>query len=76
MTAQSMKMIDLKRWNLVQMMLLQRVGLPLEPETLLIFGEWFSTEVDNLRRLPRLSEVRQVRENFECGCTPENKRAA
>ena len=61
MTAQSMKMIDLKRWNLVQMMLLQKVGLPLEPETLLVFGEWFSTEVDNLRRLPRLSEVRQAR---------------
>ncbi len=65
MTAQSMKMIDLKRWNLVQMMLLQKVGLPLEPETLLVFGEWFSTEVDNLRRLPRLSEVRQARLIFK-----------
>ena len=76
MTAHSMKTIDLKRWNLVQMMLLQRIGLPLEPETLLVFGEWFSSEVDNLRRLPRLSEVRQAQPILLCSCSPVNEQAA
>ncbi len=45
-------------------------------KTLLIFGEWFSSEVDNLRRLPRLSEVRQARSVFVCDCSQENEQPA
>ena len=64
MTAQSMKMIDLKRWNLVQVTILHRFGINAEPDTVLAFGEWFANEVDYLHRLPRSSEFHSVKRRF------------
>jgi hypothetical protein len=61
MTAHKMTSIDLKRWNRLQLDLMQRLGIPLEPDHVLAFGAWFAGFVDSLGRLPRFSEVRTAR---------------
>lgn len=65
MTAKKMKVIDLKRWNLLQLHLMQKMGIPLDPDHVMEFAKWFSNEVDNLGRLPRLEEVRAHAEEPE-----------
>jgi len=58
MTANGMKSTNLKGWNLVQLSLMQELGISLKPANVFAFGKLFADEVDRLNRLPRASEVR------------------
>jgi hypothetical protein len=64
MTAKSMRRTDLRRWNLIQIALMEGLGVAIEPANVLAFGKWFADEVDRLRRLPRYSEVELARSYF------------
>ena len=65
MTARRMKIIDLRRWNLVQAILVQRLGMSAEPEIIMAFSEWFANEVDHLHRLPRFSETQMAKTRYD-----------
>lgn len=58
MTSNQYKLRDLRRWNHLQMAVMQRLNIPLEADSVLAFGEWFANYVDSLGRLPRWEEIR------------------
>ena len=62
MTSRAMKVADLRRWNLIQAALIERLGITEEPTSVIAFGEWFANQVDVLRRLPRWTEIREHRQ--------------
>jgi hypothetical protein len=59
MTANRMKSTNLRQWNLVQMSLMQELGIALKPANVFAFGKLFADEVNRLNRLPRAAEVQQ-----------------
>jgi len=62
MTDKRMKLVDLRRWNRLQLALMQRLGVPLEPEAVTAFGEWFASVVNHLGRLPRPQELEALQD--------------
>jgi hypothetical protein len=58
MTAHSMRRTDLRRWNRVQMALMQQLKISAEPAEVMVFGRWFAEEVDRTCRLPGYGDAR------------------
>ena len=60
MTANTMKLTDLRRWNLVQVVMMRRLGIGSDIDEVASFSYWFAQIVDQLQRLPRFSEVQRA----------------
>ena len=58
MTSRHYKIMDLERWNHLQLTVMKGLHLSAEPDEVLAFGEWFASLVDDLGRLPSWEEIR------------------
>ena len=58
MTSKQYKLMDLGRWNHLQLTVMKGLHLSPEPDEVRAFGEWFACLVDDLGRLPDWKEIR------------------
>lgn len=55
-TAERLRALDLRRWNLLQINFMRYFEIPIDPDHVAAFGRWFDEQVNHLGRFPRVEE--------------------